>query len=220
MARRLPLPETNDSEGPMRALLTALLFAASPAFAALEARDINRDGNVDAYFDTTQNLTWLDMASDGWWFAFSQSEAQSMVAGLAVLGFDDWRLPEGLGAASELTRLVASMEGRDDPFESPQRNAPKWTAETGRFSMTGMGNTTPDLNGEYTLAYIWTPRGEFADPNFLGAGVLAVRDGDVASARRLAAVTAVPEPSTYALMLGSLAALAVWVRRKAATVSP
>jgi hypothetical protein len=113
MARRLPLPETNDSEGPMRALLTALLFAASPAFAALEARDINRDGNVDAYFDTTQNLTWLDMASDGWWFAFSQSEAQSMVAGLAVLGFDDWRLPEGLGIrSSRLSEMPPSGRPR------------------------------------------------------------------------------------------------------------
>ncbi len=85
----------------MMALLAALAMGAS-AYAApvcgqgtwettLQARDINNDNIVDAWYDTSSDITWLAN-----WNANGQmtwSQAMNWAALLDVYGVSGWRLP-------------------------------------------------------------------------------------------------------------------------------
>lgn len=42
---------------------TAALVMATPAQAALQGRDLNSDSVIDAFYDTTLNITWLRNAN-------------------------------------------------------------------------------------------------------------------------------------------------------------
>lgn len=67
----------------------------------LQARDINHDGSVDAYYDTALNVTWLaDAFADGPPPGFPAGrpllfwgDAQEWVHSLDVHGVTGWRLP-------------------------------------------------------------------------------------------------------------------------------
>jgi hypothetical protein len=74
----------------MRALITALVALAGlpQAHAALEQRDINLDGVVDAYYDTSTDTSWLAQV-----FESNQPGAVEWAGSLEAFGFDDWHLP-------------------------------------------------------------------------------------------------------------------------------
>jgi hypothetical protein len=83
------------------ASVTAALFALSPAAHAapvsgmgtwqttLQARDLDGNGSTDAYYDSTLNITWLDVENRN----RTLSEQQSWVDSLAPGGVQGWRLP-------------------------------------------------------------------------------------------------------------------------------
>jgi hypothetical protein len=58
----------------------------------LQPRDLNRDGIVDAWYDTSQDLTWLAKVSPLGDQA-SWQETLSYIDHLALGGYQDWRLP-------------------------------------------------------------------------------------------------------------------------------
>jgi len=63
----------------------------------LQARDINRDGVIDAYFDTALNISWLaDWNANG---PMSWHAATAWAGGLDVHGVTGWRLPSTSAAA-------------------------------------------------------------------------------------------------------------------------
>ena len=96
----------------------ALSFLAGAAHAQLQARDINGDGSIDAFYDVQQNISWLADAnyyltagyppavdyitglpagSPGSYMpagSLRQWQAESWAAGLQVFGLDGWRLPQ------------------------------------------------------------------------------------------------------------------------------
>ncbi len=72
----------------------------------LQARDLDSDGTVDAYFDTTLNISWLANANVAG--ALDFNAARSWANGLDVAGVTGWHLPtininscgaDGLGAS-------------------------------------------------------------------------------------------------------------------------
>jgi hypothetical protein len=190
----------------MRALLTALLVAASPAFAALEARDIDRDGQADAFFDTDQQLTWLTAPSidlvdfDG---------AKAWVADLTFGGVDDWRLPKSFtfaGCDYSNGSPDCHLDPQTPDYSEVARYAtyqdavlPTWTWMTG-------------LVGNSRVFYA-VDRQEGSFYPFFLAQAVAVREGDV-----LLVSSPAPEPSTYLLLAAGLGF--VWARARARTVTP
>jgi len=72
--------------------------AAAPVYgqgtweSTLQARDINGDSIVDAYYDTVQDITWLADVSYGG-SAMTWSAANAWAAALDVHGITGWRLP-------------------------------------------------------------------------------------------------------------------------------
>lgn len=212
----------------IRAAVAAAALAASGAsLAQLAARDINGDGSIDAFYDSVQNLTWLadatfaattlgvvnDFRQPG---EMTVQQSNAWASQLDIYGVTDWRLPvsfvpdvqalcdagsgpactgQGLRFDSELSRLYDQV-GTASPFLNS--NHLFWTGNywTGAYSTQqrviyfsfGSGST-----------------GSTDETGVPGGHAWAVRDGDVA-------VSAVPEPSTYALMLAGLGAVG-FIRR-------
>lgn len=98
------------SSRPLSSLLpAALLMAAATAAQAapapgqgtwqstLQARDINNDGTVDAFYDTVLNLTWLADGNAGYTDdtggLMTWADAKAWAASLDVFGVTGWRLP-------------------------------------------------------------------------------------------------------------------------------
>jgi hypothetical protein len=187
----------------------------------LFARDINGDGTVDAYFDSTRNVTWLADAkaikgtsfddgfniNDG---KVTYDSAKTWLAGLNVYGVTGWRFP-----GADLVPMYGVTLGNSSIPGSPT---------------TGWTNTGPFLNVPDFGVSGWYWRGDtpFQDNPFpapgeplksnilaadsLGAPIYivavtasynawAVKSGDVP-------VAAIPEPTTWALMLLGVGALA------------
>ena len=215
----------------MRALIAlTLLSAFSPAALAapvsgqgnwettLQARDINRDGVIDAYFDTALNITWLaDWNVNG---PMSWHDATAWAGGLDVHGVTGWRLPSTSAAA----------DGRLKPDPSSSEMAHMYYATWGNVGYPdagyGLSNTADFINVLDSTVY-WSGTDVASNPNlawyfysFLGFQDLggyaksaplyavAVRDGDV---------QVVPEPHTPALLGLALLALCV-TRRRGATL--
>jgi hypothetical protein len=167
-------------------------------------RDINGDGTVDAWYDTSTNLTWLASAQE-----LTYAEGVSYIAGLDVSGVAGWAWANQLQVS---TMYHVDLGNVDVPP-----------------GLAGWKNTGPFIGlengGEGTSSgWFWTgaplvpvgPPGAFTSKVFaadsLGVfiydqpstshyNVWAVRAGDVP-------VAAVPEPETYALMLAGLALIA------------
>lgn len=192
----------------MRVLLASLLLATCSAHAALQARDINLDGVVDAYFDPSWNITYLADANIAGTMGITDppgelgqmyyGNAVSFGQSLDVFGVIGWRLPVtaispecqyGLDTSnyawcvgpapieSELSRLV----GQVHLFRNLRG---MYFADAGPFPLfEDIGGTMQRFTNE---------------SNAFPFYAMYVRDGDV---------TAIPEPSTYALMFGGLVAL-------------
>ena len=192
----------------MNAWLAALLLLGgmTGAHAALEARDINHDGNIDAYYDSAQNITvtadanlpatlgiFTDPSVPG---GLSWQGAMDWAAGLDLLGVGGWRLPKVLSfeclpdvnycfpTSSELSALPGF-----GPFVNVSPNAPYWLATL----------YSDDININHAGVFIFPDGHDHTDELSLLLNAWAVHDGDVA---------AVPEPSTWAALLGGLALLA------------
>ena len=95
----------------MRAFLAGLLLMAfgMNATAALEARDLNGDGTVDAYYDSSLGITWLQDAnylatlfpgdSNPWAGPGSTGGAgDSWAAQVDIYGTTGWRLPNAMAS--------------------------------------------------------------------------------------------------------------------------
>ena len=198
------------------ALAAMLGMGVAGAQAALQGRDL--DGNAatfEAYYDTTQNISWLADANAGGG-AYFWDGATAWAAQLNVGGVTGWRLPVtpavdpscqfdayGFGcSASEMGHLY---EVDHISFLSPGPfsglvGTGNWSASAGpvAFSRFAYG-----FNGGYTGFML-------AHQNFGNtADAWAVHDGDVGNA-----VAAVPEPGTYAMMLGGLLALGTVARHR------
>lgn len=71
--------------------LTLTMLMSGTAQATLLDRDLDHNGQVDAFYDTDLNITWLRNANVNgrmpWGTAISWAD------GLSFAGYDDWRLP-------------------------------------------------------------------------------------------------------------------------------
>jgi hypothetical protein len=176
----------------MRVLLPALLLAALPA-AALEPRDINRDGVVDAYYDPATDTSWAAQVS----YASSPFEAAIWAQDLKVFGFDDWHAPRITGGGCIETHPAPAPPECQAQMLDPSLPREDIFADVRYYWLDGI------VDG-----YCFTSGGASQQCAFVVASAVALRAGDVVQAAGRMAVSAVPEPETYALMLAGLGALA------------
>lgn len=195
----------------------------------LEARDIDGDGTIEAYYDTVLDLTWLTDANAGAGSGFddgfnnsdgrmSWNSANAWAAALVGDGVAGWRLPTLLGGTttvSEISRMYYETLGNFGPGNPLTMTPPgTWGFEnTGPFdnlfSLAYWTNVLADPDPVFPEATSWfgDPISAYHSDEPIGSNFYAwaVRDGDV---------TAIPEPQTYSLMLIGLGALA-WARARA-----
>lgn len=184
-----------------------LLAATTTVHASLEARDLNGDSVIDAYYDTVQNLSFtsdanlpatqgiVDPAYNipgglGW------NDAMAWAGALDLYGVTGWRLP----------KLVA-IDCIDDPhicFLSTASSELSLVPDFAPFRQVADGPywlssfLSDDFHSHHAIVFNAVFREHGAtDELGLSAFAWAVHDGDVA---------AVPEASTWALMLGGLVA--------------
>jgi hypothetical protein len=176
----------------------------------LSPRDIDGDGTVDAWHDSSTNLTWLASPEE-----LTYAESVSYIAGLNVFGVTGWAWSNQLQLS---TMYHVDLGNVDVPPGS-----------------AGWKNTGPFIgleNGGVGTAsgWFWTgaplvpagPPGSFTskvfaadklglfiydEPSTSHYNVWAVRAGDVP-------VAAVPESETWALMVAGLALLVSTTRRR------
>lgn len=176
----------------------------------LLARDINGDGTTDAYFDTALNLTWL---ADAWPLGgntVSWAVASDWAATLNVYGVSGWRLPATVDAPSSA--------GFPPPAGSSEL-AHMYLVTLGNGSL-GLTNTGPFSNLQSYVYWsgtehepgrqqVWTFSTSLGlqtlSPKNVGLYAWAVHSGDV---------SAVPEPTTTALVLVGLIPLLAAKRRR------
>jgi hypothetical protein len=221
----------------MRFLLTAALLCAAGAQAApiaaqgtwettLQARDIDLDGTVDAYYDTTLNITWLadagfaltsgyDTQSPPFALgAMTWNNATVWAQSLDVHGVTGWRLPamflpagctqtafacsDAPGEMSHLFDLALGGAGNTGPFANLSLDGAYWAGPLVSYE---------DYTGpEHAFAFDFA-NGLRGDTDELGLSLYAwgVHDGDIAN---------VPEPESFALMLAGLATVGMVSRRR------
>jgi hypothetical protein len=195
------------------AAVAASLYLATPTSVAargLESRDIDADGEVDAFYDPSLHLTWLRQTTP---LLLSWSQATDW-ANQSWFGLTGWRLP--------------SAENRDGTgvcvgFQCQQSEMGHlWYVELGNNGlMTNRGDfqglvpygywtATPNPNERDAVWYFNTFNGtQFDGSRYDVMHAFAVRDGDV---------SAVPEDSTRVLAaVGLVGIITAAKRRRTAT---
>jgi hypothetical protein len=165
---------------PVKTLASILLCSAAfHASATLLPRDIDGDGRVDAYYQPSQNVTWVAGTVGGGNF-YDQWAVLSTLYPQASL---TWRLPRLLTMDfSEATALA--IEGVPAlMYESLSGGQPIWL--DGNICIDGVALTPIEAFGSQ-ISYV-------ADPYGNKAAFLVLTDGDPCSL--------IPEPGTYALSL-------------------
>lgn len=190
---------------------TAVLLLAGTAQAALQDRDLDKNGVTDAFYDTDLDITWLRAAdvngAQGW------NEAVNWAAGFSIGDFADWRLPTADLACSSTANCIGGEIGH------------LWYIGLGNTFAGGLTNTGGFQNlesfwywsgsepsPEAGVAYAFNMRNGVQGTQFTSASsnqlfAMAVTNGDVGL---------VPEPGTYALMLAGLTGMGLAATRKRA----
>ena len=188
------------------ALTVAAMLLAGTAQAALQNRDLNGDGQTDAFYDTDLNITWLrdvNVAQQNWY------QWVASAASFSFGSYSDWRLPGSDSCVvqhcvgSEMGHLwfieLGNSEGH--PINTGGFQNLQFTPYESYWSGTDVG--------PQAYSYVFYANGnglQFLQTKSAAVLAMLVRDGDV--------MAAIPEPETYALMLGGLAALALAIRQK------
>lgn len=198
----------------------------------LQARDINADGTVDAYYDTALNITWLANANSGY---LTWDDAQAAVGGLNVYGVSGWRLPDAKpvngtgfntsfsydgstdhgynGTSSELAHMFYVTLGNKGYYDTAGHSQSGWglvnTADFLDVQADNYWSGTVDAPGSDTAWYFgaWNGR-QGEDEKRYELYVWAVRDGDVS------AQNAVAEPGSALLAGAALAVLGLTRRQR------
>lgn len=229
----------------LRRLGAALLLAGATVAhgQALQPRDYNGDGSIDAFYEVSANLTWLAdadyAATQGIRFrtsdnqlaaglGFGPGEIIPVVTNLEIFGFTGWRLPEstfyGSSACPFFTVNTISPCGY---YASPDDSEFAHLLFTTLGGSPGHINTGPFLNVRTDYLYAGMPAvwGDIPGAGTIrsyqnmttGRSMLELQ-GLISRAwivheGDLSVAAPVPEPSTYALMLAGLVGVAAVVRR-------
>lgn len=182
-------------------LACAALLVAGTAQAALQDRDLDGNGQVDAFYDTDLDITWLrDANVNG---AMDWDSAASWASGFSIGGHSNWRLP-----------TVDTADMCDEPCTSGEFGH-LWYVELG--NSRGLLTNPGDFQNipAFTVPYYWTATEVTAGDAYLfdfargERGVAGKFNSFFAMAVTNGDVGMVPEPETYALMLAGLAGLAI-----------
>jgi hypothetical protein len=194
----------------------------------LQARDLNGDGVADAYYDTLQNITWLDNFDDG---TMSDRAQELLTSPLGprleksyFWGINDWIAPTGVSANSQLQVLWRQTLGNTDTLAStgPFKNITKiwdavWTADLMRVTTIATPFTDPvglpDPNGKEQVSGIFSFRDAQLAPFYYGRayGITPIHAGDIGVP--MGSVAEVPEPGVWLSTLLGLGALMLTRRR-------
>lgn len=200
----------------------------------LQSRDIDSDGVTDAFYDTSLNITWLANANANG--LMNWAESVDWATSLVVGSFNDWRLPGTTDVGNDGCSYKSGGGGLDCGF-IPNANSSEMaflyyvtlgnlgspndqgSPNDGFWGLANTGNFVDMRQNVYWSGTQADSTSSWAFSNYFGyqapyeisyrGRAFAVRDGDVA-------ISAVPEPSTYAMMLIGFAALTVVSRRKSA----
>jgi PEP-CTERM motif len=206
------------------ATAAAALLLATPAHAVLQDRDIDGNGQVDAFYDTDLNVTWLrDLKAVSGASYLNWYQAMAAADSYSIGNYADWRLPgnptECYGSCQDteighlLWNELAVYPANGYPGVNDYHHdfSPFLNAEDYMFLWT---STTNSLSNDQYAWYYDTGFGNSlynvkSYGNASTTQLLLVRDGDVMTA-------AVPEPETYAMLLAGMGVLATMVRRRKA----
>ena len=197
---------------------TALVnFAQANPAPELEARDLDKNGITDAFYDRALNITWLRDAGAGGrvdWFT-----ADRWVANLTFGNYSDWRLP--ILSMPDVTCSIQLPLAGGYPtqsygfgclgseighlwYEVLRNSAGSTTSNTGDFQNWG-NNYWFGTESIHTSGYAWyfgmSDGGVFGNYKANSMYTFAVRTGDE--------IPAVPEPRIYAMILVGIFALAI-----------
>ena len=167
---------------------------------ALEPRDLNGDGAIDAYYDTVLDISWLANAdivmTTGWDRSGWPDSADSVVdflRGTHYLGVDDWRLPSQSNpnqgdTGGELEHLYTITLGNTPVSRGGSLSDAGPFSNVGRNCYLYSGDTTYSMRSQAQQSFPSYPFGELPcgyqlwenDDNGLEyPKVWPVADGDV-----------------------------------------